>query len=400
MADSDITSSAYTLLFKVEDVDGDGDVDFADAVRLNSQIKVGSGYILVDDKLRVGDLDGDGLIDIVDAILMNKYLLGDINYFPKEQVKTPVFNPAGGTYTTGQTVTITSATSGASIRYSSDGSTPTSASPLYSGPITVSSSMTISALAIKEGMVDSEVSNAAYTIIPKIASPSFSLAGGTYAGTQSVAITCTTPGAAIKYTTDGSVPTAASPLYSGPITVSSTKTIKAYAYCAGMTDSDVAAATYTIIESNISVDFYNMQRSTAINSIYPRFRITNTGAESINLSDIKLRYYYKIDGEKTQSFWCDSCNPGSSSNVTGSFVSMSVPKGTADYYLEIGFKSGAGILEPNASIDVQARFAKTDWSNYDQSNDYSFNPTASNFTTNWTKVTVYKSNVLVFGIEP
>lgn len=400
MLDSDVVSSTYTLSFKVGDTNGDGEVGTQDSVNLNNYIQAGSGYILVDDILWVGDLDGDGLINSADSGLMNDYLTGNITCFPKEKVKSPVFNPAGGTYTTGQTVTITSATSGAAIRYTTDGSTPTSASSLYNSPITVSSTMTINAIAIKDGMVASEVSSAAYTIIPKVAVPSFSLAEGTYAGTQTVSVTCAVPGAAIRYTTDGSTPTSTSPLYSGPITVSSTQTIKAYACCSGMTDSDVAAAAYTIVQSSIRVDFYNNEKTAAINTIYPLFIITNTGTSSIDLSDIKLRYYYTIDGEKEQYFWCDSCYPGNKSNVTGNFVKMGVLKATADYYLEIGFTSQAGTLSPNTSVEVKVRLNKGDWTNYNQSNDYSFNPTASTYTTNWTKVTGYRSGSLIFGIEP
>lgn len=79
--------------------------------------------------------------------------------------------------------------------------------------------------------------------------PTFSPAGGSYSSAQSVIITCATSGATIRYTTDGSTPTSSSPVYSGPITVSSTTTLKAYATASGMIDSAVASATYTISSS-------------------------------------------------------------------------------------------------------------------------------------------------------
>ena len=80
-------------------------------------------------------------------------------------VAAPVFNPPAGTYTTAQTVTLSTATPGASIRYTTDGSTPTETSgTLYSAPIAVSSTSTIQALAYASGMTDSIVSSAAYTI--------------------------------------------------------------------------------------------------------------------------------------------------------------------------------------------------------------------------------------------
>jgi Chitobiase/beta-hexosaminidase C-terminal domain len=79
-------------------------------------------------------------------------------------VATPTFSPAGGSFSTAQTVTITTATSGASIRFTVDGSTPTASSTLYSGPISVPSSRTINAIGIKSGLSNSAVGSATYTI--------------------------------------------------------------------------------------------------------------------------------------------------------------------------------------------------------------------------------------------
>ncbi|MEV6236501.1 chitobiase/beta-hexosaminidase C-terminal domain-containing protein [Lentzea sp. NPDC051838] len=79
-------------------------------------------------------------------------------------VATPGFSPPGGAYTSAQTVTITTATAGASIRYTVDGSTPTASSPLYSGPISVPTSRTINAIGIKAGLANSSVGSATYTI--------------------------------------------------------------------------------------------------------------------------------------------------------------------------------------------------------------------------------------------
>ncbi len=76
-----------------------------------------------------------------------------------------MFSPAGGTYTSAQTVTISTPTPGASIRYTTDGSTPSeTAGTLYSGPVTVASALTLNAIAYESGMIDSAVSTAAYTI--------------------------------------------------------------------------------------------------------------------------------------------------------------------------------------------------------------------------------------------
>lgn len=81
------------------------------------------------------------------------------------QVATPTFSPAAGSYASAQTVTLASTTSGAEIRYTTDGSTPTaSTGTVYSGPIAVTATQTIRAIATKSGMTPSAVASAAYTI--------------------------------------------------------------------------------------------------------------------------------------------------------------------------------------------------------------------------------------------
>ncbi len=79
-----------------------------------------------------------------------------------------------------------------------------------------------------------------------VATPTFSPAGGSYTSVQTVTISDATAGATIYYTTDGSTPTTGSTVYSAPLTVSTTRTIKAIAASAGMTNSAVGSAAYTI----------------------------------------------------------------------------------------------------------------------------------------------------------
>lgn len=79
-----------------------------------------------------------------------------------------------------------------------------------------------------------------------VAAPVFKPDGTTsFRGTQTVEISCATPGASIYYTTDGTMPTSNSTAYNGAISLTSTTTIQAIAVKAGMNDSAVAAATFT-----------------------------------------------------------------------------------------------------------------------------------------------------------
>ena len=82
------------------------------------------------------------------------------------QAATPTFSPVAGTYTGTQTVTITSSTSGGTIYYTTDGTTPThSSSSISNGStISVASSLTVKALASVSNFVDSAVGSAAYVI--------------------------------------------------------------------------------------------------------------------------------------------------------------------------------------------------------------------------------------------
>ena len=326
---------------------------------------------------------------------------------PGAQVATPTFTPAAGTYTEAQTVTISCATEGATIYYTTDGATPDTLSSIYYTPVSISETTTIKAIATKEGLGNSNIATATYTInIPQsgnfglvskasdittdgtyllvcvsagtaatstvsssalqtaavtvtdnaittgyntdgkpytvtleattggyyiklnngkyinnssstgfsasetassvwafnsyeggmiaqntsnnnrfiggasaagatykayaasnlggetnpvvmlfrkdlvpsveaVATPTFSPEAGTYTEAQNVTISCATSGATIYYTTDGTTPDTLSSVYSTPINISETTTVKAIAVKEGLDNSEVASATYT-----------------------------------------------------------------------------------------------------------------------------------------------------------
>ena len=204
---------------------------------------------------------------------------------PVTPAATPTLSPASGTYTTAQTVTISDSTPGAVIYYTTDGSVPTPSSTKYTGPITVSSTETINAIATAANYVSSAVASGMYTIQLTAATPAFSPAAGTYTTAQTVTISDATPGALIYYTTDGTTPTTSSAKYTGPITVSSTETIHAIATAANYVSSAVASALYTI------------QLTAAMPAFSPAAG-TYTTAQTVTMSDATpgALIYYTIDG--------------------------------------------------------------------------------------------------------
>jgi len=90
-------------------------------------------------------------------------------YQPHANAATPTFSVGSGTYTTAQTVTISDGTTGSTIYYTTNGTTPTTSSPVYSGPVIVLSSETVEAIATASGYVASPVATATYTIPPDFA---------------------------------------------------------------------------------------------------------------------------------------------------------------------------------------------------------------------------------------
>ena len=100
-----------------------------------------------------------------------------IHETPMQPVATPTFMPAGGDYTEAQSVIITCATEGASIYYTLDDSDPTTASTLYEAAIEIIETTTVKAIAAKEGMLNSEIATATYTITitPPVQETSYTL---------------------------------------------------------------------------------------------------------------------------------------------------------------------------------------------------------------------------------
>src|SRR5205085_2516711 len=142
----------------------------------------------------------------------------------------PTISPSSGTYTTPVTVTLT-AEAGAGIRYTLDGSTPVDLSPLYSSPVVVNQPAVIKAKAFRRDYTTS--AEASTTLAFQAVAPTMAPPAGTYTTAQVVTMSTPNTGAIIRYTLDGSDPTAASLAYAAGIQVSANTTVTARAFVAG-----------------------------------------------------------------------------------------------------------------------------------------------------------------------
>lgn len=152
------------------------------------------------------------------------------------------------------------------------------------------------------------------------------------------------------------------------------------------------------LDGQIKVQMFNLNRIPEYRLLTPVFNICNIGNVEINLSDIKLRYFYTDNGDSDQIFEYSSPDI-SDSCVKGSFFKWSSNTQGAEYCLEISFTSEAGVLLPGKNTEVQAFVRKSDWGKYSQIDDYSFNSSDSGFV-DWNRVTGYIGDKLVWGIEP
>ena len=170
--------------------------------------------------------------------------------FRRAQLPAPTFSPAAMTFATDSLdVTLACATAGATIRYTLDGSEPTSSSTAYSAPITISGTTTIKARAFKSDYLESDTASATYTVAERAAAPTSTSTAG-YRNTL-VDLASTVPGAVIRYTTDGSDPTESSEVYTAGTAINVTNatgatTIKARVYAEGYRPSDVFSYDYYV----------------------------------------------------------------------------------------------------------------------------------------------------------
>jgi hypothetical protein len=139
------------------------------------------------------------------------------------------------------------------------------------------------------------------------------------------------------------------------------------------------------------------ETSTTTTKIEPEFQVVNTGSSSVPLGQLTIRYWFTSD---TASLLTAACNYASlgCSTITETATAMAQPAPGADSYLQVGFTSGT-LNGASDTGKIKMRVNHADGSNFDQSDDYSFNGSFTSFTA-WQNVTLYQNGTLIWGTEP
>jgi len=148
---------------------------------------------------------------------------------------------------------------------------------------------------------------------------------------------------------------------------------------------------------DLKVYFENKNSNTNATSISSWIKLENNGNVSLDYADLAIRYWFTADGTAALNHWIDFAKLGAG-NVTGQFVANQ-QRTNADTYFELKVAASAGKLYPLSNTgNFQYRIAKSNWSAFDETNDYSYKAAAP-FAEN-SKVTVYYKGQLVYGEEP
>ena len=206
---------------------------------------------------------------------------------PPQPVVTPAISPDGGAVSASDPISLSTATAGATIHFTLDGTEPTRAAPTYSDPFTLPADATVKAFAVASGRADSAIASAAFTVTPgTVATPTISPHGGAILDTDPISLSTATPGASIRYTLDGTDPSGTSVAYTRPFTLQADATVKAIARGPGAADSAIASATFTVTQAPVATPVISPNGGAILNTDPITLSTTTSGAS----------IHYTLDG--------------------------------------------------------------------------------------------------------
>ncbi|MFD9602527.1 glycoside hydrolase family 6 protein [Streptomyces sp. NPDC059970] len=147
----------------------------------------------------------------------------------------------------------------------------------------------------------------------------------------------------------------------------------------------------------LKVQYKNTDSSATDNQIRMGLQLVNTGSTAVDLSTVKVRYWFTPEaGASTFGTACDYAVIGCS-HVNSGVSSSGGSAAGASHYLEVGFSSGS--LAAGASTgEIQLRLNKTDWSNFNEADDYSRGTNTA--YADASKIAVYAGGTLSWGTAP
>ncbi len=209
------------------------------------------------------------------------------DYEVRYKVETPVFSQESGIYTAPLDLEITSATNGASVYYTTDGSDPTTGM-LYSEPIQLEedTNTEIRAIAMRNGWFDSELASVNIQVTGTVPTPTIDTPSGVYVSATTVTVTNTMAQADVYYTLDGSEPTTDDNLYVEPLTFNpgDNDTLKVKAFREDWLPSTTVTRFYSVPDETMiySFNMVNTTLTTEDNPSYSYSLVTNHTTANVN----------------------------------------------------------------------------------------------------------------------
>ncbi|SEO74427.1 autotransporter-associated beta strand repeat-containing protein [Mucilaginibacter gossypiicola] len=164
-------------------------------------------------------------------------------------------------------------------------------------------------------------------------------------------------------------------------------------------DTTALSKTFNVLPYNIQVQSSDGDNNQPANNVIkPFLKIVNQDSVAVNFNELTMRYWFTAENYSGINSWIDYAQMGNS-NVTMKYVQLPDPHTGALGYIEYGFLTNGQLSAGSNSGVIQSRFANQDWSNFSETDDYSYLPYTGNYAAN-SHITLYRNGQLIYGTEP